>query len=86
MLLKKPNSHASMPIKMILLSAETLLKKPLKNYNALKKYNLTLSPQKCDFHQDFTDYLNSTLKIDFIRSISFNILKVNCMPPPSSHQ
>lgn len=53
-------------------------------FECLKKYNLTLSPTKCNFHQDTIDYLGFRISQHKIEPIQNNITKITEFATPKN--
>lgn len=53
-------------------------------FEALTKYNITLSPQKCQFHLKEINYLGFNISEQKIRPIQSNIIKITSFPTPKN--
>lgn len=53
-------------------------------FSVLQKWNLTLSPSKCQFHQTAIDYPGFHLENHTIQPISSNIIKITAFPAPKT--
>jgi len=53
-------------------------------FNLFRKYNLTLSSSKCNFHKSAIDYLGFHVTNNKIYPLQSNIVKINSFPVPKS--
>jgi transposase InsO family protein len=55
-----------------------------KLFQVMTKYNLTLSPEKCQFHSSFINYLGFNISQHCIKPIESNIIKITSFPLPQT--
>lgn len=65
-------------------SFEEMIEKLKILFAVLQKYNLTLSPAKCQFHHTAVDYLGFHIEDHTIRPITSNITKIMSFPVPKN--
>jgi transposase InsO family protein len=65
-------------------SLDETVEKLTKLFTVLEKYNLTLTPDKCNFHSTIINYLGFEISHNVVRPISSNIVKVTSFPKPKT--
>lgn len=65
-------------------SFEESIQKLSKLFDSFKKYNLTLSSAKCNFHNTSIDYLGFNISKNIVKPVTQNITKITNFPIPDT--